>query len=544
VSVGIEKTLRLLSKTKNESATEVLVSALDSLHKSVSEGSLRALMDRRTLAAEIALVQLWDQLPEVGKAAIKDKPGRIAQGLRDAILSKDEQTCVNGCAALLDVEEYDLLPALVTAAEDRNNPQSGRTADTVLQAAKNLAKHSKQDRNQKASEVVRNKASVALEQSVNRFDQHQQLQLLEAFVLLANRENGVLRKILESPLSPAHDRLLTLLSQNQHPRVPELLMSLLDASHASAAIVKVVAQRSDAEFLHVLLKHLSQEIEPALANNLKRMKSISWLGGDTRILDGLPEDLQPGAVTLMQRSSLDRSQVFSLLEHLAENGTPVGRRAAFAALQEFHQPEANELIRQAINDQDAEVQAIALSQVRKRKIPGAMTHLITALDSSHEVVREAARDHLDEFSFKRFLAAFDMLSDEVRQSTGRLVSKVDRDMERQLNAELSAQGRNRKIRAMQAAPLLQASDLVEERLLDLLGDSDHFVRAAAATALGDATSSYAADSLREALLDRSTMVQEAAEEALQKIASQNTAATHMTEPMEWTDVSALTNAEV
>ena len=38
------------------------------------------------------------------------------------------------------------------------------------------------------------------------------------------------------------------------------------------------------------------------------------------------------------------------------------------------------------------------------------------VDSPHAVVRKAARESLAEFSFRRYLAAFDMLDEEVRQA--------------------------------------------------------------------------------------------------------------------------------
>ena len=78
------------------------------------------------------------------------------------------------------------------------------------------------------------------------------------------------------------------------------------------------------------------------------------------------------------------------------------------------------------------MQANALRQLRTRGIPGALTRLVDMMESPHEVVRRAVRESLAEFNFKRFLAAYDMLDDEVRRSTGAMVRKIDPEATPQL----------------------------------------------------------------------------------------------------------------
>ena len=78
-----------------------------------------------------------------------------------------------------------------------------------------------------------------------------------------------------------------------------------------------------------------------------------------------------------------------------------------------------------LEDPDPGVQAAVLGQLRHRGIPGILPHLISMVDSPHSEVRKAARESLTEFTFKRFLASFDMLAEEVQRTTGNLVKKVD-----------------------------------------------------------------------------------------------------------------------
>jgi HEAT repeat protein len=211
---------------------------------------------------------------------------------------------------------------------------------------------------------------------------------------------------------------------------------------------------------------------------------------------------------------INRLQVFSVVRYLLLQGKPGGRRAAAAVLEEFKGAESNRLVLQAIRDPDPQVQANALRQLRQRGIPGALTRLISLVDSPHEMVRSAARQSLDEFHFPRYLAAFDMLSDPVRNSTGLLVKKIDPRAVPQLVEELLSKSRTRRLRGLSVALAMDVSSQVEERVLELAEDSDHFVRAAAAKALARCDTAAARTALRKALLDRSVLVQEAAEQSL------------------------------
>jgi HEAT repeat protein len=70
-------------------------------------------------------------------------------------------------------------------------------------------------------------------------------------------------------------------------------------------------------------------------------------------------------------------------------------------------------------------------------------------------------------------------------------------------------------RAMEVAPE------VELLIVALLADEDHLVRVEAARALAASTSPAAREALRQSLLDRSVVVQEAAEQSLQLLAARS-----------------------
>ena len=145
--------------------------------------------------------------------------------------------------------------------------------------------------------------------------------------------------------------------------------------------------------------------------------------------------------------------------------------------------------------------------------------MIQLLESSHEVVRAAVRECLPEFTFSRYLSAFDTLDESVQATTGTLVKRVDRDALKRLVVELDSPARNRQVRAIEMAIAMDAvKDL--EREITALRDSPHYaVRRAAVKAMSCCNTQRTRAALRDLLRDRSTAIKAAAEAVLQMFAS-------------------------
>jgi HEAT repeat protein len=360
----------------------------------------------------------------------------------------------------------------------------------------------------------------ALELAILRYADHNRKEIVEAFLMLANRENATLKRILRQPLDRCHRPIAECLTHSPRPTIMRLLLSFFDDSRAPRAAMGALARREDEAFVGALLRRIGFEPSAGAKANLRRMQRLDWLQRDVTRLKHLGEAEQHAAVQAAIVSGISRAEALEVIRFLVCEGKPAGRRAAVAALGEFQGADANQLVLRAIDDEDPHVQAAALAQLRHRGLPGAMGKLIEALDSPQAAIRTAARECLSEFHFARFLAAFDALDEEVRRSTGQLVVKVDPRTPRLVIDELQAPTRTRRLRAIAVAQAMQIVPAVESELHKLLADEDHMVRAACAAALAQSPSEATRTALREALLDSSVAVHNAAEQALEAIAQQ------------------------
>lgn len=525
MDTGLSKTLEMLVKSRNEAANDILLPALDSPYRSLREGALHTILRRRSPAGHRELVRRWPTLTDEWKDIVAQYPGQITGVLRDAILSADTAMCECGCEALLHLREYDLIPALINAAEDDANPHAGLAGQTLLRLSQILFEDQAQPRdvrNRRDPHVMRRHAVESLEASVQRFTRHQRREILEAFVLVADRQNATLRRLLQNPHEPSYLPLVDILSHSQQSGVTDLLLDFLDDPHAPSAAVNMVAHRTDEPFIRGLLGKVGAEPSPAVKASLKRMTSIHWLRDDPAILARLNDAEQQAMVNVAVCSGMNRLQAFEVIQTILRRGNVGGRRAASAALAEFRGIEANQLAIERIEDPDPQVRANILLQLRERGIPGAMTQLLESVESPHAVVREAAQKCLAEFNITRYLSAFDMLDEQVRRSTGLLVKKVDPQTVPTLARELAASARTRRLRALHAARVIHASPELEASILALLQDDDHFVRADAAASLGQCDTNASREALRAALVDRSVAVREAAERSLEMLVNVET----------------------
>lgn len=516
---GLQTTFAILADTETEAASRVLIAALESTGGSVRRAALEAILRRRNAAGHRELVNRWDRFDPSWKELVKQHTDRMTDALRAAVLSGDALAAARGCRAAVYLQAYDLIPSLGNALGEPLDPNNDLLAESLFALSEQLYQDlatSPELRDSPGLELARQHAVSALEGGLQRYNRHRRREVVEAFLLLVVRDNVVLKQVLQDPHHAAFLIVLDVLGKSTRGGVLRLLLSFLDDPHAPSAALCVAGSRCDMAFIPHLLRKVEREPSTTVKQNLKRVTIINWLRSPEGVVPQLDEAGQQAAVRLALASGIERNEVFALLDFLLRRGRPGGRRAAAEALAEFQGAQANALALRTLDDPDPGVQAAIVPQLRHRGIAGIMPRLVGMLESPHVAVRQAARKCLAEFSFKRFLAAFDMLDEEVRRSTGLLVRKIDPQTSELLQAELESPLRVRRIRGLAVARVIEAVGDLEPHILSLLGDDDHLVRIEAADALGAIRSDESRQALEDALSDRSPAVQEAARLALQR----------------------------
>lgn len=499
-----------------------LIRNLDHPDVELQCGAVEALLARHSSFGHQELLRRWHALNEPQLEIVDKHPNRLATALRDGVLSSDADLNRNACQAAVRLREYDLIPTLVRAAEDKSNPCLEVAADAVLALAEQLFHDISAPRDYRIRRdpvLVRQFVHNALEQSVRKFGSHRRIALVEAFLLLASKDDSLLKYILNEPDVVAYAAVIGQLTSSPRPGVMRIVLEMLEQPHAPAAILHVASRRRDETFVRLLLARHAGKLSASAKNNFRKVEVWSWLRDESSCLATLNDEELCGAVRLATASSINRLRAFEVVKFAMQHGQVFARRTASELLPEFKGSEANDMVLLALADHDPEVQSYAVGQLRERGIPGALHKLVEMLTSPHEIVQNAVHAALSEFTFPRFLATFEMMDSETRYVTGSLVKRVDEDAVGQLQVELTSLSRTRRIRGLELAVAMQMTREVEEEIIALSTDSDHFIRAASAQALVRVNSSRGVERLRELRMDRAASVREAVEDALARIVS-------------------------
>jgi hypothetical protein len=515
-----QRTFEVLAKSHNEAATPVLLAALGADDHAVFEGAVAALVQRRSKAGHLAVLQRWQDLTPALRKAVDESQGRMGGALREALLSGDDQLFANACDVARESGEFDLAPTLITVAEQPAGPRSQAATALVIELVERLVHAASAEQTggySRHPETIRRGVLESLERSVERFAVHGRKELIEAFAVLAGAESAALRAILDSPHHPCLPTIVDMLLGSANPDVIKLLVSYLLNPEAPAVVRQIVAKRTDPPFVVALLGLPLEMAGPALAKNLGRIKSFACLASIDAVCKRLEPTEQAAAMRLVARSGATDDAKLDFAAALLARGAKAARVVACEALEPIAGQRSNDLVLAALADADGDVQAAATRQLRDRHIPGTMGKLIELVSSPHGAVRAAARDSLAEFSFDNFIARYETMDDDTRRSTGVLVAMVDTTSIERLKQEMASLIRRHRLRAIEAAQMMNVTVEVAEALIERLDDDDHMVRAAAADALAECTGEHVRDALLAALGDRSFAVQSAARNSLRAL---------------------------
>jgi hypothetical protein len=490
--VGLSNTLHFLAETENEAAVPVLLAALGTVDRRRPKQALQALLQRSSPAAETEVLIQWHKLTEPMRQLVAERPDWLSGAIHSALAgSRDsadaQQLYRNACDAALVTRDYDQIPALAAAAADLKNPWAQQAAEVVLLLAEMLFEelHLPRDyRVRRDPQLQRDNLLPSLERMADSVDQHRKAELVEALLLLADRDTATVKRILQSPRDPSYPVVVRVLEQSSRPGVIRLLLSYLDDPHAPRAALDTLAGRRDLQFIRQLLRKIGNQPPQVVRNNLHRIEEIAWLSDASAVYGALAESEQAAAIQLASEANLAPAQALQILSLGLQDGSPGGRRAAAAGLVKFSGPEADEVAWQALDDDDPVVRAQAVTRMGKHATPTVIPRLIEMLDSPHQLEREAAQACLDEYNF-----------------------------------EMQAPIRVRRARAIEIAILLQMIPDLFDAIRPLLDDEDQYTRIDAIRALATCDLEESKQALRRALLDHSPLVVKAAEDALAKFSA-------------------------
>ncbi len=517
MSTGLQTTLEVLSKSRNEAAGTVLLTGLSSATPAICDGVLKPLILRRKKRGHLEILKRWHLFTDAQREILQEGRGRMSGALRDALLSENKQLFHNACEYVEIFCEYDSIPTLVALAENRDHPRAKGATRLIQYLVAQLGEFvhgAENSKDRRDPQAIRRFVLESLERSVERFRRHKRIELVEAFVNLGSHANPLLNTILGDPKHACYLAVINTLTTSPSLGVQELLLTALLGETASPNLLKVISKRDDQPFITRVLAFAKGSLAPQVAKNLSKIRSFAWLQPAWKTYLELADEDQAAAIKLLAASGVKQDAFLDLLEVSLHQGGPLSRLTACEMLSSIQCAQANQLILDTVYDDDPRVQAACVRQLRERHLGGSLPILLQMIDSPHDVVQTAAREALSEFTFANFIAGYESMNDNARRTTAVLVKKVDLQAIPGLLEELASPSPSRRIRGVEIAQLLGAVAEITPTLIELMADKDHVVRCRVAEALQHAPLPAAVAALETALHDQNTTVQDTARASL------------------------------
>lgn len=517
---GTRLTLRLLSKSRNPAAIEVLDAGLQAPSAALRSQVAQAMAARSGRESAFALLRALPESPaDVSQACREpDVCRRLRAAAAEAILSDDEQLATCGCYYAETCGDAYLTPSLVERAR-RSSVDRRRyvqAAHGLVVSVADAIEHppgvgAKRDED---PAFARRAALSALGPAVDEFATHHQQLLVEAYLMLAPSGDPRLARILKDPSHPAHEVVRRTLKNSRHRAVMRLLQESLLLDRPCKVRCGLLRQRKDVAFLAYWISTIGDRPSPRLVEQIADFDGFAWTAErDQAVLLKLEGTTQAAAIHLAARTRLSRRRLTEIAAMLLKEGKVQGRVGAVEVLAGVNATASAALAKEALSDQDPLVVAAArrlLKQGGEHPQPHAAPDApVGTKRSSLPPLAAAAAPR----TFRVYRDRFAHLDPVARLSLGRCVAREDPTCPAELRIELKAASSGRRVQAIEMACSLGLQEAVTDELIGLLADRSAAVRAAAARALAGST--------RDDVIAGLTLILQDVDEAVREIAARS-----------------------
>jgi len=447
MSRGIDLTLKVIAKSKNQAAVGMLESAFLSSSGIMRQLAGRILVSRRSGRGLEVIIRCFDPTDTDLVTLVNENRKGLIQGLQGAIVDKDFALVQKAYRLAYTQNFYEVLPTL-TAYCLGPGIQEGNAHFLNNSLLKFLNKYSaaleKNDpgEHQLLYNFLLPEFSKILVQKIKEYRFTKQELTLSVYLRLYPffAEAGVDRDLylqLWLSNSPVYVSTYRRLIKESEPYLFHLIFRCLERLNPPPIVPQVISERDDIPFLDSFFKSIKKPLSLELKKNLADLSPPTWINQIDSFLSQLGPESQCGLVLLLQNLKLPEDKVQAVLLTIFERGHGEGRVAALSAFATFSGPKIDRLIWDAAEDEDPMVQIEALTQLNSREIFNGMSRIMQFVDSPHEAVQNTIQKLLPNFRFNKFMQTFDQLDEGNRRRIFHVVRHLDKQTPKELTKMLN-----------------------------------------------------------------------------------------------------------
>lgn len=501
-------------------AQQLLEAAINIPRPSIQTAAATALLQQSTTQARLLVFERLEEFPREVLTAVQREAPRLAVTLRQLLLQGNPATRATALRVIRLACLYGQVGQVIELMNRKEFEAGDIAVDTFRSLVNSLydewypAGHTLPDLR---CDAVRLPFLLELQKALSNWEglayPHE---IVEAALALSEPGHVIVKQVLWNGIDPCKTLAGQLLQESRHPGVMRLAAESLTEPYPHPKVFLAIRTRHDPEFLSALMTVIGRKRSQRQLGHLRQIQQLDWLEPPFDLLAGVPPTLQPALIAFINSTRIDRELKAGVQEWMLRYGSPDGKRAATAGLTLVDEEVIQEVVRDSLESEDADVQAWAMSNLRQHAIPEAFAILIERLDSPLESVQQAAREELSAFNVPRVLALADELPLDEARRAGILMMKVDVSAPEQIRRFLAHPIRQKRISSARQIARLGLQSQFVSAFAVMASDSDAFTRRTAAQVLATIP---AVEAYRALLLlqdDPHPRVRETAIEALQR----------------------------
>ncbi len=199
---SLQQTFETLATSRNKAAVPTLIAAFGSDDRTIHDGAMVALLRRRNKAGHLAVLAKLEQLDPEQRELLLIGRGRMGGAFRDAVVSGEDKLFTNACELIECHTEFDLIPSLITVAEDKASAHADEASKVISRLIAHLSAMVRGPRDYSDRRDPSRMQQYVLEsliRSIERYNQHHRNDLVEAFVILSGASSSKLHTLIDAP---------------------------------------------------------------------------------------------------------------------------------------------------------------------------------------------------------------------------------------------------------------------------------------------------------------------------------------------------------
>lgn len=513
-SLGV--TFDILTTHSSPSAGEVLQLGATGDDQSTRQHCLRAMAHRKDVKSLNWLINRFEKYHDDLLSALTTNSGKLDAGYLGTAVTK--QLAKDGWNQAIGLRLIDMVDCLnQTAALARLIDIAQNHEDSLIRAAsgevtlslasplsKAVRHRGDGERINPESERFRQSIAELLGAAVERYNNHRNTDLLDAFLVISDWNDALFQRLM-SDESPTQETLLRRMRTSEHQSVLQLLAGFIRRRKIPGPVIGLLLRRHDAKFCETLLETITDNPTPVTAINLREYGLPDCLRGGESFMRSLGSDRDGAMCNAYSIAMPHEPESIHLVIAMLERGGPSAIRTAELCLKRIEAPQLADWI--AVLEDSLEQQtaadtenddSTALQQNTDYNRPlQLLDELIALSDHESKPLAAAAQSLLTHLNTAEVLPIFGDLSPEVGKQLGRILMQTDSGTLDMIRQGLRHAVMQNRLDAIEFAESLGLVDLMIDPLRQIAQTDHQLAKLRTAQALAHGTGSQSEAVLRE-----------------------------------------------